>query len=122
MAAARVLLVEDDEQLRGVASEALGLAGYEVYPAATVDEGCAALAAWPPALIVVDLYGTGDLNVIARAARGTALVLTSGSDPAYLETERQRLGAVAVLRKPYDLGELLATVAAVRGPGAVDES
>ena len=122
MVAGRVLLVEDDEQLRGIVSEVLGLAGYEVDPAASVDEGCAVLAAWPPALVVLDLYGDGDPAAVARAARGTAVVLTSGSDPEYLEAARRRLGAVAVLRKPYDLEELIATIAAVRASGATAAS
>jgi DNA-binding response OmpR family regulator len=120
--AVRVLLVEDEEQLRGMVSEALGMAGYEVYPAASVDEGCAVLAAWPPHVVLLDLYGDGDPAAVARAARGVALVLTSGSDTVYLEAARRRLGAVAVLRKPYDLDELLATLADLRAPGAAAAS
>jgi two-component system, OmpR family, response regulator len=114
VAGERVLLVEDDEQLRGVVSEVLGLAGYEVYPAASVEEGRAALAAWPPHWVLLDLHGAGDPTVIARAASGLPLVLTSGSDTQYLAAACQRLGAAAFLRKPYDLEELLSTLAALR--------
>lgn len=109
----RVVLVEDDADLRESVAALLEGRGFEVYPARDCAEAAAAARAWRPKAAVVDLQGTGDPTPLTGL--GLALVLSSGSSDEYLAQEARRLGAVAVLRKPYDPAEL---VAALRSPSA----
>ena len=110
----RVLLVEDDADVRETLTSALEYHGYEVYPAATANEALAALRAWPPALLVLDLNGVGDGLALARAAalEAVPVVLSSASSQEYLAAARVRLGAYDVLVKPFDLDNLALTVGA----------
>jgi DNA-binding response OmpR family regulator len=113
----RVLLVEDDTDVRETLASALEYHGYEVYPAATAAEALAVLRAWPPALLVLDLNGVGDGTALARAAvlQAVPVVLSSASSEQYLAAARIRLGAQDVLAKPFDLDNLALVVgAAVR--------
>jgi len=109
----RVLLVDDDGDIRDSVSGALERRGYEVYAAASVDEARAAARAWPPDAVVLDLYGAGDAERAARAF-GAPVVLASGSSEAYLAAAAQRVGAAAAVAKPYGLGQLVAALEHLR--------
>jgi CheY-like chemotaxis protein len=111
----RVLLVDDDADLREAVAAALELGGCEVYAAVDVGEARAALASWPPDVLVLDLHGTGDPAPLVRAAAGVPLVLTSGSSPAYRAAAAARLGAAAALAKPYDAADLDLALGQVAG-------
>jgi CheY-like chemotaxis protein len=105
----RVLLVDDDDGVRAVLARMLESRGPKVYAAACVDEARAALAAWPPDVVVTDLQGPGDVAALVRTAASANIpvVLLSGSDPAHLEETAGRLGAAAALQKPCRVDTLL---------------
>jgi CheY-like chemotaxis protein len=121
----RLLLAEDDEALRSLLVLSLSEAGYEVVAAGNGVE----LQAWLDAatrvgrrhlvfdLVITDLRmpGLSGLEVLARLRqtdRQTRVILISAFADAELAREARRLGALAVLAKPFALHELVAAVQA----------
>lgn len=114
----RILLAEDDENIRNIVSDALGMAGYEVI---ACGDGTAALqAVWEGgfdlALLDVGMPGVDGfevLSLIARECPGVpAIMLTARSD----EEDRIRglkLGADDYVVKPFSIRELAARMEAV---------
>ncbi|MCD2189344.1 response regulator [Actinomycetospora soli] len=118
--APRVLVVDDDEAVRTVASWQLESDGFAVDQAG---DGAAALAAidgTPPDLVVLDLTmpGVGGLDVLRRvrakpATEALPVIVLSGRSG---ETDRivgLDLGADDYLVKPFSPGELAARVRSV---------
>jgi two-component system KDP operon response regulator KdpE len=110
----RVLLVEDDRELRTTLRDALALEGYEVATAASLSEG---LALWTharngPDLVVLDLGlpdGDGEALLAALRRRESTPVLVISARQA--DGQKIRLldaGADDYLVKPFSVGELLA--------------
>jgi CheY-like chemotaxis protein len=106
----KVLLVDDDDDLRLLLTDALRRAGADVL---ACDEGRKALElmqAWPPALVLLDLSMSGmDGAAFRRAQRGDpaldripVIVITGQPDPA--------VRADLVLQKPFSPAVLLAAV------------
>ena len=112
---ARVLLVDDDEDLRAIVSKALEALGYEVTAVADGRSGLGELRSTRPDVLVVDFAMPGMNGAdVAKAARelcpGLPVVLASGySDTDAIE---RSIGAHAkLLRKPFRIDELLEAVA-----------
>jgi two-component system, OmpR family, KDP operon response regulator KdpE len=110
----RVLLVEDDRELRTTLRDALALEGYDVSTAASLSEG---LALWTharsgPDLVVLDLGlpdGDGETLLAALRRRESTPVLVISARQA--DGQKIRLldaGADDYLVKPFSVGELLA--------------
>jgi two-component system, cell cycle sensor histidine kinase and response regulator CckA len=114
----RVLLVEDNELVRGTFREVLGQAGHEVRCAADGEEGlrCLEESAGSFDVLVADLNmpRLSGRALIERAReagllpRGV-LVVSGLVDPGLAE-ELLRLGVSRVLRKPLAMSELLTSV------------
>lgn len=118
----RVLLVEDDRELRKTLRDALTVEGYEVLTAASLSEGLALMmhaggsdrAPGGPGvdLVVLDLGlpdGDGDALLAALRRRHSTPVLVISARQA--EGQKIRLldaGADDYLVKPFSVGELLA--------------
>ncbi len=112
----RVLVVDDEPSVAQVIVDALADEGYEVRWAANGREALAALGAWLPDLIVLDLmmpvmdgraFRAAQRCLSGAAAQVPVLVL-SGMREARATAEA--LNAAAVLTKPFDLDDLVATV------------
>jgi two-component system OmpR family response regulator len=115
----RVLCVDDDEDIRQIASLALGL--NEEISVETCESGEAALALLPrvlPEFIILDVMMPG-LDGPATLARIRANPLLAGIPVAFMtalavprEVERfMALGAVGVIAKPFDPMKLAGQVA-----------
>ncbi|MBY8885214.1 response regulator transcription factor [Streptomyces sp. PTM05] len=115
---ARVLVVDDDPDVRAAVEDGLTIEGYEVRGAADGHAALAELAAWPPDAIVLDvLMPVLDGLAVCRRLRALGdrtpvLVLTA------LDSVRERVdgldaGADDYLVKPFALDELLARVRAL---------
>jgi PAS domain S-box-containing protein len=113
-AGARVLVIDDDEDVRAFLAESLEGLGCTVVSAASGADGIEALREWRPDLALVD-YAMPAMNgaEAARAAReihpGLPIVFVTG----YAESEQLEAalgGEVPVLRKPFTLAELAAAV------------
>lgn len=116
--APRILIVEDDPDIRGLVALTLEAEGYDVALAKNGGEGLTALAGPPPALVLLDLRMPGlDGWAFCEALRAhehhavPVVVMSGATDaPEWLD----RLGASALLAKPFDLRELVALVEAHR--------
>jgi len=111
---ARVLVVDDEENLRNILVFQLRGEGYEVRGLGRGDEALPAALGWKPEIVLLDLMMPGmDGFAVCRALRGNAataglpiIVITARGDAA---TKLQALvaGAHDFLVKPYAWEELL---------------
>ncbi len=104
----RVLVVDDDEALRGMVCTALELRGAEVFTARGVQDALGIRGPFDLAFVDLTLGdGRGDELISKLIERGTArrIVLMSGAS-----TMSTELGSVdAILRKPFTLEDLAET-------------
>ncbi|CAB3739119.1 PAS domain-containing sensor histidine kinase [Paraburkholderia rhynchosiae] len=108
-----VLLVEDEPDVLGVASELLVSIGYEVVPASSASEAAKILKERADISVVfTDItmaHGISGLE-LARLVRSLypkiRVVLTSGYSPAALREEKGALSDVLFVPKPYRLADL----------------
>jgi two-component system alkaline phosphatase synthesis response regulator PhoP len=113
---ARLLLVEDDADLRASLAASLSSRDFSVREAGTAREAMAAWASSRPDLILLDL-GLPDqdgLNVINRIRREatTPILVLSARHHEGDRVEALDLGADDYLTKPFEMMELLARVEA----------
>jgi DNA-binding response OmpR family regulator len=118
----RILLAEDDEEMRTLLSQSLRDAGYEVDALADgleLMEQLASCVAWGnrPAvdLIISDVRmpwvdGLEVLRAIGRCVGYPRVILITAFGDDELHAEALRLGAAAIMDKPFDIEELLARV------------
>lgn len=124
----RVLLVEDEDSVRSMLTQALELEGHEVAALGSGAGVVDACRADPPdvALLDVMLPGMSGLELLAGLKADPALhdlpvLLVSARDDETV-VEGLRRGAHDYIRKPFDLSELLARVdGALAGKRARDE-
>jgi DNA-binding response OmpR family regulator len=109
----RVLVVEDDDDLRSLVGSALADAGYAAVEAA---DGAAALAACQerdPAVILLDLamphLGGEAFADAYRRGTGRARIIVMSGTPTGGEISA-RMRAAVFLSKPFDLEKLLGAV------------
>jgi DNA-binding response OmpR family regulator len=131
-----ILAIEDDEDIRDVFAEALRFAGHELLLAATGRQGLTLLRAAPrpPDLMLLDLMlpdmsGGEILAEVRREPRWAKMPVVIVSASGRDAQARFGLDVDAVLRKPVELDDLLATVArfvdatpSVRAPQMIAES
>ena len=110
----KILIVDDDAQLRQLLQTGLRGYGYAVEPAA---DGLAAIAAardWQPDVIVLDLEmpGLGGLDVCraVRAWSRVPIIVLTVRDAVQDKIMALDEGADDYLTKPFSLGELLARI------------
>jgi two-component system KDP operon response regulator KdpE len=113
----RVLVIDDEEQIRRALTSVLGTRGFDVATAATAAEGLAAAAERTPDLIVLDLsLPDVDGLEVARELRNwlpvPILVLSVRSDEAD-KIDALNSGADDYMVKPFSAGELLARARAL---------
>lgn len=124
----RVLLVEDQEEMRAFLAELLEHEGYEVLTASNGIEAIAILEREyhttplrprPPIGVVVTDYrmpGATGLEVAEHLRRfdwKPSLILLSAFAEPSLHTEAAHLGVAAVMDKPFSIHELLRTIASL---------
>ena len=112
----RILVVEDDDDLRRLNAEALTGSGYHVEAAVDGVQGWEALNASPYDLLITDnnmpnLTGIQLIKKLNDACMAVPVILASGVPLA----EESELRLAARLPKPFTLDELLGTVKKVLG-------
>jgi len=116
----RVLVVDDEPTIRELIADALREAGYEVQTASNGIEGFEVLHRWLPDAIVLDLMmprldGTGFVELL-RLNPSYATLPVVLVTAAYAPHEAgKRVGASAVLQKPFELDHLVETVRELAG-------
>jgi DNA-binding response OmpR family regulator len=127
MSNARVLVVDDEDDIRGLLRQLLERAGHDVREAGDGREGLRLLHDWRPELVVLDvnmpvLDGWAMLERIRELSDVPVLMLTARG----MELDKVRglkAGADDYVTKPFGRQELLARVEALlrRGGGAAPE-
>jgi two-component system KDP operon response regulator KdpE len=112
----KVLVVDDEPQIRLLLKATLGRAGYAVAEAATAREAVNSKAIDKPDLILLDL-GLPDrdgleLVTLLRGEPRSALIVVSARDQTEQKVAALDLGADDYITKPFDTEELLARIRA----------
>lgn len=112
----RVLIVDDEEEIRAAIRQILAEEGYAVETVASGEAALAAIAARAPDLILLDvnLPGVDGWQVLdelrsAAGAQTPVVVMTAGYD---IQAQALDNGAQGYLGKPFDLEDLIAAVGA----------
>ncbi|WNG28772.1 PAS domain S-box protein [Cystobacter fuscus] len=109
--ALRVLLVEDDEDIRTSALELMGLLGHEVVAVGSAEEASRVLKRQRFDVLFTDVSLPGMSGVelareVIRLQLGMKIVIASGHGSAALAGADTRLQGVVVLPKPYALPQI----------------
>ena len=113
----RVLVVDDEPQIRRALESILGVRGYAVTCVATGEEALKALRAQIPDLLVLDLSLPGmsglDVCKAVRARWPVPILVLSVRDTDRDKVAALDLGADDYLTKPFSAAELLARIRAL---------
>jgi CheY-like chemotaxis protein len=128
-AARRVLVVEDERAIRQLLVDALTDEGHDVREASSGIAALDILAEWVPDLILLDV-SLPEMDGRTFRIEQRALAAPASEVPVILVTgayEHERLleetGAAALIRKPFNLDDLVLTVLRVaRDPRVMPES
>lgn len=120
---ARILIADDDADVRSVLTRHLIGAGYEVLEAADGRRCLEVLRTTPVDLVILDIYmpELDGIAVIAQANRDFAhvpiLAISGGGTVAREQTLdiAQRLGATHTLTKPFEREDLMSAVRELLG-------
>jgi len=116
MNAQRILVVDDEADIRGLLKEILSEEGYEVDVAADAGQARASRARQTPDLVLLDIW-MPDVDGItllrewsSSVSDGCPVVMMSGHGTVETAVEATRLGAFDYIEKPLSLAKLLRTV------------
>jgi two-component system, NtrC family, nitrogen regulation response regulator NtrX len=116
MTAARILVVDDEADIRGLLKEILSEEGYEVEVAADGAQARSARAAQVPDLVLLDIWmpDTDGITLLREWSvtdgYDCPVVMMSGHGTVETAVEATRLGAFDFVEKPLSLTKLLRTV------------
>jgi CheY-like chemotaxis protein len=115
----RVLIVEDDDQIATVLRDTLSEEGYEARSAANGQIGLDLLQRWVPHVILLDLMMPvmdgqsfrAAQRALPRPMADAPVIVLSGARDGHAQAEA--LAAAAFIAKPFELDDVLNTVARV---------
>jgi DNA-binding NtrC family response regulator len=116
MSAPRILVVDDEADIRSTLKEVLGDEGHDVDVAADAAQARAARARHEPDLVLLDIWmpDTDGITLLREWSRAGALscpvVMMSGHGTVETAVEATRLGAFDFVEKPLSLAKLLRVV------------
>jgi DNA-binding NtrC family response regulator len=116
MSTARILVVDDENDIRELVREILSEEGYAVETAGNAAEARAACAREAPDLVLLDIWmpDTDGISLLREWQQTQALtapvVMMSGHGTVETAVEATRLGAIDYVEKPLSLAKLLRTV------------
>ena len=116
MSTGRILVVDDEPQIRRIMRNELTSAGYEVEDAKTGEEALDKVRAFRPDLVLLDINmpGIGGLAVCRsiRADTNIAIIMLTVRNTEAAKIEALDAGADDFVTKPFSMPELLARVRA----------
>jgi two-component system, OmpR family, KDP operon response regulator KdpE len=116
LSAVRILVVDDEPQIRRIMRTTLTGAGYEVDDAKTGEEGLEKLRSFRPDLVLLDINMPGMGGVAAckamRADSDLALIMLTVRNTEASKVEALDAGADDYVTKPFSTPELLARIRA----------
>ena len=116
MSSARILVVDDEADIRELVRDILSEEGYSVEAAANAAEARAACAKQAPDLVLLDIWmpDTDGISLLREWQQAQSLtapvVMMSGHGTVETAVEATRLGAIDYVEKPLSLAKLLRTV------------
>jgi DNA-binding NtrC family response regulator len=123
MSNSRILVVDDEADIRDLVQEILTEEGYAVDVASNAAEARASCVRQPPDLVLLDIWmpDTDGISLLREWQHNhtvsAPVVMMSGHGTVETAVEATRLGAVDYVEKPLSLAKLLRTVR-----GALDQS
>jgi two-component system KDP operon response regulator KdpE len=116
MSAGRILVVDDDPQLRRVMRMTLVGQGYEVFAVASGDEALEKMRAGKFDLVILDVNmpGLGGIETcrLMRSSSNAAIIMLTVRDAEQDKVEALDAGADDYVTKPFRMPELLARIRA----------
>lgn len=120
----RILVVDDDDLVRGYLRRLLAAEGYEVIEASNGQEAVRRCGEGPLDLIVTDLYMPGMsgldalLELDSRSSSVPVIAVSGGGSGATGDALAlaRNLGAARVFQKPFDTVAFVAAVRSLAGP------
>lgn len=111
-----VLVVDDDDGVRGLLAEILGGEGHQVLPVASAESALELLPSWTFHVALLDqrLPGMDGLvlgGFLRRNNPNLAIALLTGEDEPKLERRARDLG-ISFIRKPFHVNDILRVVEA----------
>jgi DNA-binding response OmpR family regulator len=111
---ARILVIDDDDDLRAMVQRALARRGHVISEARNGKEAVNILTSDPPNLVICDLImpdqdGVETILWLRRKYPALRILAISGLEPAHLRMA-EKLGAAATLAKPFSIHDLEASV------------
>jgi two-component system, NtrC family, nitrogen regulation response regulator NtrX len=108
----KILVVDDEEGIRGALSQLLEYEGYDVRTASSGPDGIAEYARWRPHLVFLDvkMAGMDGLEALKRIRDldpTATVVIISGHATIRTAVEATQLGAFDILEKPLDTDRIL---------------
>jgi two-component system response regulator (stage 0 sporulation protein F) len=108
---ARILVVDDNDDIRRMLRQLLQRAGYEVADTASADEALQSFREKPADLLIVDLLmpekqGMTSISEFLREFPNMKIIAISGAGREFLAVAK-KLGALRAYSKPLELNELL---------------
>lgn len=113
----KILVVDDEPQIRRALSLNLGARGHEVYEAATGEQALTVAASEHPDVVLLDLGLPGmDGMMVIEALRGwtnVPIIVLTARDEERSKVHALDAGADDYVTKPFGMAELLARIRAV---------
>jgi DNA-binding response OmpR family regulator len=120
-----ILLIDDDSDLCIMMQEVLQAQGYKVSVAADGEQGIALQRKQPASLLITDIFmpnkeGIETIRDFRTEFPDVPIIVMSGGGRLKMQGNAffaaEELGAVAILRKPFEMSHLLRSVAAALNP------
>jgi len=116
----RVMIVDDDAEMRALLRDALEREGFHVREQPAGDQLIPLVGEWNPDAVVLDkeMVGSNGLDLlrdIRRRHPGTPVVLVTAFGGAEVEAEALKLGAAYYMDKPFRVSRLLDVLRSVAG-------
>jgi two-component system, OmpR family, KDP operon response regulator KdpE len=116
LSAGRILVIDDDPQIRRIMRATLISAGYEIEDARTGEEGLEKMSQFHPDLVLLDVNmpGIGGLAAckLIRADKNVAIIMLTVRDSEADKVAALDAGADDFVTKPFSTPELLARIRA----------
>ena len=114
----RILIVDDDEGLVRIIGEYLSVYGFEPELASSAAQACSCLMRSKYAAVLSDFQMPGEsgldlLNHIKSEYPGLPFILMTGTQSSRLRREAMKLGSNGYIEKPFELRDLVKTIATV---------
>jgi two-component system nitrogen regulation response regulator NtrX len=111
----KVLVIDDEQGIRGALGQLLEFEGYEVKTAANAVDGIGEYERWKPNLVFLDvkMAGIDGLEALKRIRQvdpSATVVMISGHATIQTAVEATQLGAYDILEKPLDTDRILVTL------------